>query len=122
MKQDEHNENRSNSVAKLQAIKEVTKRVIGLDEDETHGLIIIEAIDEGDGITSESRMLLEGNVGQALPLLNALLKTASEIIDELPDGYVDYIKENRKLEVLGLFLQSAEVGSKLMKWTDIGEE
>lgn len=41
MKQDEHNENRSNSVAKLQAIKEVTKRVIGLDEDETHGLIII---------------------------------------------------------------------------------
>lgn len=122
MKQDEHNENRSNSVAKLQAIKEVTKRVIGLDEDETHGLIIIEAIDEGDGITSESRMLLEGNVGQALPLLNALLKTASEIIDELPDGYVDYIKENRKLEVLGLFLQSAEVGSKLMKWTDIGEK
>ena len=122
MKQDEHNENRSNSVAKLQAIKEVTKRVIGLDEDETHGLIIIEAIDEGDGITSESRMLLEGNVGQALPLLNALLKTASEIIDELPDGYVDYIKENRKLEVLGLFLQSAEVGSTLMKWTDIGEE
>jgi hypothetical protein len=122
MKQDEHNENRSNSVAKLQAIKEVTKRVIGLDEDETHGLIIIEAIDEGDGITSESRMLLEGSVAQALPLLNALLKTASEIIDELPDGYVDYIKENRKLEVLGLFLQSAEVGSKLMKWTDIGEE
>lgn len=122
MKQDEHNENRSNSVAKLQAIKEVTKRVMGLDEDETHGLIIIEAIDEGDGFTSESRMLLEGSVGQALPLLNALLKTASEIIDELPDGYVDYIKENRKLEVLGLFLQSAEVGSKLMKWTDIGEE
>ena len=122
MKQDEHNENRSNSVAKLQAIKEVTRRVIGLDEDETHGLIIIEAIDEGDGITSESRMLLEGSVGQALPLLNALLKTASEIIDELPDGYVDYIKGNRKLEVLGLFLQSAEVGSKLMKWTDIGEK
>lgn len=122
MKQDEHNENRSNSVAKLQAIKEVTKRVIGLDEDETHGLIIIEAIDEGDGITSESRMLLEGSVAQALPLLNALLKTASEIIDELPDGYVDYIKESRKLEVLALFLQSAEVGSKLMKWTDIGKE
>ena len=122
MKQDEHNENRSNSVAKLQAIKEVTKRVIGLDEDETHGLIIIEAIDEGDGITSESRMLLEGSVGQALPLLNALLKTASEIIDELPDGYVDYIKGNRKLEVLGLFLQSAEVGSKLMKWTDITKD
>lgn len=122
MKQDEHNENRSNSVAKLQAIKEVTKRVIGLDEDETHGLIIIEAIDEGDGITSESRMLLEGSVGQALPLLNALLKTASEIIDELPDGYVDYIKESRKLEVLGLFLQSAEVGSKLMKWTDITKD
>ena len=122
MKQDEHNENRSNSVAKLQAIKEVTKRVIGLDEDETHGLIINEAIDEGDGFTSESRMLLEGSVGQALPLLNALLKTASEIIDELPDGYVDYIKENHKLEVLGLFLQSAEVGSKLMKWTDITKD
>ena len=122
MKQDEHNENRSNSVAKLQAIKEVTKRVMGLDEDETHGLIIIKAIDEGDGFTSESRMLLEGSVEQSLPLLNALLKTASEIIDELPDGYVDYIKESRKLEVLGLFLQSAEVGSKLMKWTNIGEE
>lgn len=122
MKQDEHNKNRSNSVAKLQAIKEVTKRVMGLDEDETHGLIIIEAIDEGDGFTSESRMLLEGSVGQALPLLNALLKTASEIIDELPDGYVDYIKESRKLEVLGLFLQSAEVGSKLMKWTDITKD
>lgn len=122
MKQDEHNKNRSNSVAKLQAIKEVTKRVMGLDEDETHGLIIIEAIDEGDGFTSESRMLLEGSVGQALPLLNALLKTASEIIDELPDGYVDYIKESRKLEVLALFLQSAEVGSKLMKWTDITKD
>lgn len=122
MKQDEHSKNRSNSVAKLQAIKEVTKRVMGLDEDETHGLIIIEAIDEGDGFTSESRMLLEGSVGQALPLLNALLKTASEIIDELPDGYVDYIKESRKLEVLGLFLQSAEVGSKLMKWTDITKD
>lgn len=122
MNQDEHNKNRSNSVAKLQAIKEVTKRVMGLDEDETHGLIIIEAIDEGDGFTSESRMLLEGSVGQALPLLNALLKTASEIIDELPDGYVDYIKESRKLEVLALFLQSAEVGSKLMKWTDITKD
>ena len=122
MKQDEHNKNRSNSVAKLQAIKEVTKRVMSLDEDETHGLIIIEAIDEGDGFTSESRMLLEGSVGQALPLLNALLKTASEIIDELPDGYVDYIKESRKLEVLALFLQSAEVGSKLMKWTDITKD
>ena len=122
MKQDEHNKNRSNSIAKLQAIKEVTKRVMDLDEDETHGLIIIEAIDEGDGFTSESRMLLEGSVGQALPLLNALLKTASEIIDELPDGYVDYIKESRKLEVLALFLQSAEVGSKLMKWTDITKD
>ena len=122
MKQDEHSKNRSNSVAKLQAIKEVTIRGMGLDEDETHGLIIFEAIDEGDGFTSESRMLLEGSVGQALPLLNALLKTASEIIDELPDGYVDYIKESRKLEVLGLFLQSAEVGSKLMKWTDITKD
>ena len=122
MNQDEQNKNKNKVVAKLQAIKEVTKRVMELDEDETHGLIIIEAIDEGDGLTSESRMLLEGSVGQALPLLNALLKTASEIIDELPDGYVDYIKENRKLEVLALFLQSAEVGSKLMKWTNIGEE
>lgn len=122
MNQDEQNKNKNKVVAKLQAIKEVTKRVMELDEDETHGLIIIEAIDEGDGFTSESRMLLEGSVGQALPLLNALLKTASEIIDELPDGYVDYIKESRKLEVLALFLQSAEVGSKLMKWTDMGKE
>lgn len=122
MNQDEQKKNKNKVVAKLQAIKEVTKRVMELDEDETHGLIIIEAIDEGDGFTSESRMLLEGSVGQALPLLNALLKTASEIIDELPDGYVDYIKESRKLEVLALFLQSAEVGSKLMKWTNIGEE
>lgn len=122
MNQDEQNKNKNKVVAKLQAIKEVTKRVMELDEDETHGLIIIEAIDEGDGLTSESRMLLEGSVGQALPLLNALLKTASEIIDELPDGYVDYIKESRKLEVLALFLQSAEVGSKLMKWTDITKD
>lgn len=122
MNQDEQNKNKNKVVAKLQAIKEVTKRVMELDEDETHGLIIIEAIDEGDGLTSESRMLLEGSVGQALPLLNALLKTASEIIDELPDGYVDYIKESRKLEVLALFLQSAEVGLKLMKWTDITKD
>lgn len=122
MSKDEQNKNKNKVVAKLQAIKEVTKRVMELDEDETHGLIIIEAIDEGDGLTSESRMLLEGSVGQALPLLNALLKTASEIIDELPDGYVDYIKESRKLEVLALFLQSAEVGSKLMKWTDITKD
>lgn len=122
MKQDEHNKSKNKNVAKLQAIKEVSKRVIGLDEDETHGLIIIEAIDEGDGISSESRTLLEGDMYQSIPLLNCLLKTASDIIDELPEGFVEHIKKNQKLEVLALFLQSAEVGSKLMEWTDITKD
>lgn len=122
MKQDEHNENRSNSVAKLQAIKEVTKRVIGLDEDETHGLIIIEAIDEGDGVSAQSRTLLAGDTHQVIPILNCLLKTASDIIDDLPEEFIEHIKETRKLEVLALFLRSADVGSELMKWTNIGEE
>lgn len=122
MKQGERNKSKDKNVAKLQAIKEVSKRVIGLDEDETHGLIIIEAIDKGDGISSESRTLLEGDMHQSIPLLNCLLKTASDLIDELPEEFVEHIKKNRKLEVLALFLQSAEVGSKLMEWTDITKD
>lgn len=50
-----------------------------------------------------------------------MLQTASDIIAELPDEFIEHIKETRKLEVLALFLRSAEVGSELMKWTDIGE-
>ena len=38
MNQDEQKKKRNNTVAKLQAIKEVTKRVMELDEEETHDL------------------------------------------------------------------------------------
>lgn len=83
---------------------------------------MIEAIDEGGKIGSQSRILLEGDMLQAIPLLNCLLKTASDIIDTPPNEFIEHIKETQKLEVLALFLRSAEVGSELMKWTDIGEE
>lgn len=52
MNQDEQKKKRNKTVAKLQAIKEVTKRVMELDEEETHGLVLIEALDEGDGFGS----------------------------------------------------------------------
>lgn len=122
MSPDEQKKHRNKSVAKLQAIKEVTKRVMELDEEESHSLILIEALDEGDGFSSQARMLLDGGIHQAIPLLNCLLQTASDIISELPDGFIEHIKETRKLDALALFLRSAEVGSELMKWTDIGEE
>jgi hypothetical protein len=122
MSQDEQKKHRNKSVAKLQAIKEVTKRVMELDEEESHSLILIETLDEGDGFSSQARMLLDGDIHQAIPLLNCLLQTASDIISELPDGFIEHIKETRKLDALALFLRSAEVGSELMKWTDIGEE
>lgn len=121
MNQDEQKKKRNKTVAKLQAIKEVTKRVMELDEEETHGLVLIEALDEGDGFGSQSRILLDGDMHQVIPLLNCMLQTASDIIAELPDEFIEHIKETRKLEVLALFLRSAEVGSELMKWTDIGE-
>lgn len=121
MNKNGQSENRKN-VAKLQAIKEVAERVMELDEEKTHGLVLIEAIEEGDGIGSQSRILLEGDMFQAIPLLHCLLKTASDIIDELPDGFIEHIKETHKLEILALFLQSAEVGSKLMEWTDITKD
>ena len=120
MNQDEQNKNKV--VAKIQAIKEVTKRVMELDEGETHGLVLIEALDEGDGVGSQSRILLDGDMHQVIPLLNCLLQTASDIIAELPEEFIEHIKETRKLEVLALFLRSADVGSELMKWTDIGKE
>ena len=122
MNQEEQKKKRNNTVTKLQAIKEVTKRVMELDEDETHGLILIEALDEGAGVIAQSRTLLAGDTHQVIPILNCLLKTASDIIDDLPEDFIEHIKETRKLEALALFLRSAEVGSELMKWTDIGEE
>ena len=76
MNQEEQNKNKNKVVAKLQAIKEVTKRVMELDEDETHGLVIVEAIDEGVGVIAQSRTLLAGDTHQVIPLLNCLLKTA----------------------------------------------
>ena len=115
-------EKRNNTIAKLQAIKEVTKRVMELDEEETHGLILIEALDEGAGVIAQSRTLLAGDTHQVIPILNCLLKTASDIIDDLPEDFIEHIKETRELEALALFLRSAEVGSELMKWTDIGKE
>lgn len=122
MKQDEQKQKRKNTIAKLQVIKEVAKRVMELDEEETHGLILIEALDEGDGVSAQSRTLLAGDTHQVIPILNCLLKTASDIIDDLPEEFIEHIKETRKLEVLALFLRSADVGSELMKWTNIGEE
>ena len=122
MNQDEQKQKRKNTIAKLQAIKEVAKRVMELDEEETHGPILIEALDEGDGVSAQSRTLLAGDTHQVIPILNCLLKTASDIIDDLPEEFIEHIKETRKLEVLALFLRSADVGSELMKWTNIGEE
>lgn len=122
MNQEELKKKRDNTIAKIQAIKEVTKRVMELDEEETHGLILIEALDEGDGVSAQSRTLLAGDTHQVIPILNCLLKTASDIIDDLPEDFIEHIKETRKLEVLALFLRSADVGSELMSWTDIGKE
>lgn len=122
MNQEELKKKRNNTIAKLQAIKEVTERVMKLDEEETHGLILIEALDEGNGVSAQGRTLLAGDTHQVIPLLNCLLKTASDIIDDLPEDFIEHIKETRKLEVLALFLRSAEVGAELMSWTDIGEE
>ena len=121
MNQAEQKKKRNNTVAKLQAIKEVTKRVMEL-EGKTHGLVIVEAIDEGDGVGSQSRVLLDGDIHQVIPLLICILQTASDIIADLPEEFIEYIKETRKLDALALFLRSAEVGAELMKWTDIGEE
>ena len=53
MNQEELKKKRNNTIAKLQAIKEVTERVMKLDEEETHGLILIEALDEGNGVSAE---------------------------------------------------------------------
>ena len=122
MNQEELKKKRDNTIAKLQAIKEVTKRVMELDEEETHGLILIEALDEGDGVSAQSRTLLAGDTHQVIPILNCLLKTASDIIADLPEEFIEHIKETRELELLALFWRSAEVGAELMKWTDIGEE
>ena len=121
MNQEELKKKRNNTVAKLQAIKEVTKRVMELDEEETHGLVLIEALDEGAGFGSQSRILLDGDIHQVIPLLICMLQTVSDIIDDLPEEFIEYIKETRKLDALALFLRSAEVGAELMSWTDIGE-
>ena len=75
-----------------------------------------------EDVSAQSRTLLAGDTHQVIPLLNCLLKTASDIIDDLPEDFIEHIKETRKLEVLALFLRSAEVGSELMSWTDMGKE
>ena len=44
------------------------------------------------------------------------------MMNSFPDDFVESAKETRKEELLNLFLQSAEIGAKLMDWCGIGEE
>ena len=43
-------------------------------------------------------------------------------MDSFPDDFIETAKETRKKELFELFMQSAEIGAKLMDWCGIGEE
>lgn len=120
MKQNEHKANVAD-LTKLQALKEVAEYLKSKGE-KSHGLVMVETIETEKGLETKNRIMVDGDMRQVLLLIGGSLKIVSELIESLPDEFIEHIKETRKLEVLALFLRSAEVGSELMKWTDIGEE
>lgn len=122
MKQDEHNAKNVADLAKIQAIKEVTGRLLHSDEENTHSLIMIENIRKGEEIETICRVMADGDMRQILSLVGGLLKTAKEMMNNFSDDFIESAKETRKEELFTLFMQSAEIGSKLMDWCEIGEE
>ena len=122
MKQDEHNAKNVADLTKLQAIKEVTGRLLHSDEENTHSLIMIENIRKGEEIETICRVMADGDMRQILSLVGGLLKTAKEMMNNFSDDFIESAKETRKEKLFTLFMQSAEIGSKLMDWCEIGEE
>lgn len=122
MNQDERNAKNVADLAKLQAIKETTERFLHLGEGNTHSLIMIETIRKGEEIETISRVMADGDIRQILLSVGGLLKTAKEMMNSFPDDFIETAKETRKKELFELFMQSAEIGAKLMDWCGIGEE
>lgn len=122
MNQDERNAKNVADLAKLQAIKETTERLLHSDEENTHTLIMIETIRKGEEIETISRVMADGNIRQILLSVGGLLKTAKEMMNSFPDDFIETAKETRKKELYELFMQSAEIGAKLMDWCGIREE
>lgn len=122
MNQDERNAKNVADLAKLQAIKETTERLLHSDEENTHTLIMIETIRKGEEIETISRVMADGNIRQILLSVGGLLKTAKEMMNSFPDDFIETAKETRKKELFELFMQSAEIGAKLMDLCGIGEE
>ena len=122
MNQNEHNAKNVADLAKLQAIKEVIGRLLHSDEENTHSLIMIENIRKGEEIETICRVMADGDMRQILSLVGGLLKTAKEMMNNFSDDFIESAKETRKEELFTLFMQSAEIGSKLMDWCEIGEE
>lgn len=122
MNQDERNAKNVADLAKLQAIKETTERFLHLGEGNTHSLIVLETIRKGEEIETISRVMIDGDVRQILLTVGGLLKTARETMNSFSDDFVESAKETQKEELFELFMQSAEIGAKLMDWCGIGEE
>ena len=121
MNQDERNAKKVADLTKLQAIKETTERLLHSDEENTHSLIMIETIRKGEEIETISRVMADGDVRQILLTVGGLLKTARETMNNFPDDFVESAKETQKEELFNLFMQSAEIGAKLMDWCEIGD-
>lgn len=121
MNQDERNAKRVAELTKLQAMKETTERLLYSGEENTHTLIMVETIRKGEEIETISRVMADGDIRQILISVGGLLKTAKEMMNSFPDDFIETAKETRKEELLNLFLQSAEIGSKLMAWCEIGD-
>ena len=96
MNQNEHNTKNEADLAKLQAIKEVTERLLHSDEENTHNLIMIETIKKDEEIETISRVMAEGDIRQILLLVGGLLKTTKEMMNSFPDDFIESAKETRK--------------------------
>lgn len=122
MNQDERNAKRVAELTKLQAIKETTERLLHSGEENTHTLIMVETIRKGEEIETISRVMADGDIRQILLSVGGLLRTAKEMMNSFPDDFIKSAKETRKEELYTLFMQSAEIDSKLMEWCGIREE
>ena len=121
MNQDERNAKRVAELTKLQAIKETTERLLHSDEESTHTLIMVETIKKGEEIETISRVMADGDIRQILLSVGGLLRTAKKMMDSFPDDFIETAKETREEELIALFMQSAEIGAKLMDWCEIGD-
>lgn len=121
MNQDEHNAKKVADLTKLQALKEVAEYLKSKGE-KSHGLVMVETTETEKGLETKNRIMVDGDMRQVLLLIGGSLKIVSELIKSLPDEFIECAKGSRKLELLSLFMQSAEIGSKLMEWCGIGED